>query len=64
MVSEAIQRDKETTEKEEVMAMDSDANLPESSDDDDWVLDGSYDLQVAVKDEDENEEGDSVRVKR
>ena len=62
MVSEAIQRDKETTEKEEVMAMDSDANLPESSDDDDWVLDGSYDLQVAVKDE--NEEGDSVRVKR
>lgn len=62
MVSEAIQRDKEVIEKEVVMAMDSDANLIDSSDDDDWVLDGSYDLQLAAKDEDE--EGDSVRVKR
>ena len=44
MVSEAIQRDKEVIEKEVVMAMDSDANLIDSSDDDDWVLDGSYDL--------------------
>ena len=62
MVSEAIQRDKEVIEKEVVMAMDSDANLIDSSDDDDWVLDASYDLQLAAKDEDE--EGDSVRVKR
>ena len=34
MVKEAIQRDKEAAEKEVVMAMDSDANLPSSSDND------------------------------
>ena len=35
MVTDAIQREKEATEKEVVMAMDSDANLPSSSDNDD-----------------------------
>ena len=35
MVTEAIQREKEAAEKEVVMAMDSDANLPSSSDNDD-----------------------------
>ena len=42
MVTDAIQRDKEMDEKEVVLAMDSDANLPSSSDEegDDWVLDG------------------------
>ena len=33
MVSEAAQKEKEAEEKEVVMAMDSDANLPTSSDD-------------------------------
>jgi len=33
MVVEAIQRDQDATEKEMVLAMDSDANLPTSSDD-------------------------------
>ena len=33
MVVEAVQRDKEGAEKEAVLAMDSDANLPSSSSD-------------------------------
>ena len=35
MVTEAIQKDKETEEREVALAMDSDANLPDSSSDED-----------------------------
>ncbi len=39
MVTEAIQKDKEAAEKEVNLAMDSDANLPETSGDDDDDID-------------------------
>ena len=37
MVTEAIQREKEAEEKEVALAMDSDANLPESSSDEEEI---------------------------
>lgn len=53
LVTDAIQKDKEATEKEVNLAMDSDANLPETSgdddDDDDVLEDDKDDGQINVK---------------
>lgn len=51
LVTEAIQKDKEAAEKEVALAMDSDANLPDTSDDEDFNSDNDEEgeSQINVK---------------